>query len=65
MRMEESPFYIVRILISINIAMMGPVVATPFFDRVLSRASADDRKNHFQEWTSSISSVCPEAMITC
>jgi hypothetical protein len=64
-RVEESTFYTVWIFIGINIAMMGPVVATPFFDGVLSRASADNRKNQFQEWARSISSVCPEAMITC
>lgn len=63
MRIKESLFYTVRILVGINVAMMGTVVASPLFDMVLPGTSTEKRKYESQGCASGVGSVCPEAVI--
>jgi threonine/homoserine/homoserine lactone efflux protein len=48
MGMKESFRHAIWILVGINVAMMGPVITTPFLNSVLASTSPDNGKNDLE-----------------
>jgi len=63
MRVEESLFDTIWVLVRINVAMVSTVVAGPFFDMVLPGTGTEKCKYESQGCVGGVCPVCPKTMI--